>query len=558
MAVSEAQEGVVGQWGLEGIQQANSQCTLCRLRQQAERVVVGEGPPDADVMVIGEAPGADEDEAGRPFVGQAGQLLNSILSEAGVDREDLYVHNVLSCRPPNNSFPDGEDPPDICKRWPLSEIEAVRPAVVVLLGKRATEHILGETGRLRDKIGVFKDLVTPNGYECKAVVMYHPSYLLRRGESVGDENFDESVGIWSDIQSKLPALVEEGGGDVDVDKLFGRELGLISDPAIRAWCERAWASAPPYAHKAPASISGKYHPEFSLGERGLVRHTRAVVYVIRKWCEHIECSEVQRDCLVAAALMHDIIKYGDTYGEKSDRSYQQYKQHPSISADYVSDMMPPGVDEDISGCIDALIRTHMGQWGAAPPESKWEKLLHLADMLTSSRELCLDIFTGADFLNEDDQKRADLPPRDIDVTIARKATPEWFSRVFRSELAGLSKEMKDWLQRLWGRVGNVSVWDVLLAKQLHMLADRTSDLLPCATLPVLTAAAIAQPQHDKIVVSDQEEDGLVGDVVTTLVDLDSDVYEQLSFYPPQRLMFLLLILASDPAWDYRIDEGVLG
>jgi DNA polymerase len=513
-------------------------------------------------MVIGEAPGATEDEQGLPFVGQAGEVLDSIFEEAGVEREELYIHNVLSCRPPDNSFPDGEEPPDICKRWPLAEIEAIRPAVVVLLGKRATEHILGETGTLKSKIGEFKTLVTPNGYECQAVVMYHPSYLLRRGEGVGDENFDKAVSVWADIKSKLPALVDDTEGQefsvVDIQEFFGRELGWISDPVIRKWCVKAWLAAPDYAYTAPASMSGKYHPAFALGERGLVRHTRAVAYAVHRWCGRIGCSAVETDCMVAAALMHDVVKYGDTYGDRSDRSYKQYQRHASISADHVATHRPPGVDDDAAACVESLVRTHMGQWGSTPPSSKWEKLLHLADMLTSSRELCLDIFTELDFAEEADKKAAMLPPREIDVTIARKATPEWFRDTFGSDLTGLSDDLRNWLQRLWGRVGNVSVWDVLLAKKLYMLVDRILDILPDKMHPALRGAALAQPQHDKIVAEDRQQDGIVHDVVGTVMDVDSVDYGELSFYPPQRLLFLLYVLASDPAWDYRIDEGVFG
>jgi uracil-DNA glycosylase family 4 len=548
---------------IEDIQQANAQCTLCSLRQQATQVVVGNGPTDAQIMVIGEAPGAEEDDQGKPFVGASGEFLDEILSAAGVKRSDLYIHNVLSCRPPDNKFPDNEAP-NICRRWPLLEIEAIKPKVVVLLGAQAAKYILGEVGTIKHKIGQYKELVTSNGYSCLAVVMYHPSYLMRRGKDF--EEYARAIRVWSDIAQKLPGLPSSDDasvGEQDVESgevgscatdVFAQELREIADPLIREWCVLSWDAAPDYAYTAPASMSGKYHPAFALGEGGLVRHTKAVVYVVRKWCERLGFTADEKDCLVASALMHDIVKYGDTYGDKSQHSYQQYKDHPSISADHVLEHMPLGISTELAARIVTMVRRHMGQWGAEPPVDKMEKLLHLADMLVSSRELCLDIFTENDFVHEEDYHKAALPPRNVDVTVARKSTPEWFTATFRPELAAIDAGVQEWLRQLWGRVGNVSVWDILLTKRLSMLAERTFDLITEDAKTILRVAAIAQPQHGKIIETDKQDD-FVADVIDCLVGDDAN-YEERSTYPPQRMMLLINILAEDPAWDYRIDERV--
>jgi uracil-DNA glycosylase family 4 len=543
---------------LQQLVEANLQCRLCSLRHQATNVVAGVGRADADIVVIGEAPGAEEDESGLPFVGQAGKLLDSILEEAGVSRDDLYIHNVLSCRPPDNKFPIDNDAPDICRRWPLAEIEAIKPVLVVLLGSRATEFILGETGRLGGKIGQYRELVTPCGYCCKAIIMYHPSYLLRQGCKPGDDIFVKTVDLWKGIKKSIPDLISANSrdGELPADRvlnIFGDELSLISDPLVRDWCIAAWANAPEYAFHAAASISGKYHPQFALGEAGLIRHTKAVVYVVRRWAELLGLSSQTTNCVIAGALLHDIIKYGDTYGEKSERSYDQYNRHPEISAEHILLHKPESVDGIVSDVVTSLVRRHMGQWGAEPPVAQIEKLLHLADMLVSDRALCLDIFSAEDFDNEADYERSMLPERNVDVMVARKSTAEWFEKTFRAELSKLNCHQSDFVKKVWGRAGNVSVWDILLAKKLSMLSLRVFDLLPESSRPVLLAAALVHAHRANI--ADGDSTNEVADVINTLFPEDAK-YDDLTLYPPQRMMFLLSNIASDPVWDYRIDERV--
>ena len=120
-----------------------STCTKCRLSQGRTQVVYGVGDPNADLMFIGEAPGFHEDKQGEPFVGAAGQLLNQLLGEIGIAREDVYINNTVNCRPPGNRDPL-PDELEACKPWLDERVALIDPAVVVTLGNWATRYILGK------------------------------------------------------------------------------------------------------------------------------------------------------------------------------------------------------------------------------------------------------------------------------------------------------------------------------------------------------------------------------------------------------------------------------
>ncbi|HZN42671.1 MAG TPA: uracil-DNA glycosylase [Actinomycetota bacterium] len=119
-----------------------STCTRCRLSQGRTQVVYGVGDPNADLMFIGEGPGFHEDKQGEPFVGPAGQLLNQVLGEIGLRREQVYINNVVMCRPPGNRDPL-PDEIEACKPWLDERIELIDPSVVVTLGNWATRFVLG-------------------------------------------------------------------------------------------------------------------------------------------------------------------------------------------------------------------------------------------------------------------------------------------------------------------------------------------------------------------------------------------------------------------------------
>jgi len=149
-------------------------CTKCKLHQGRQHVVFGEGNPKARVMFIGEAPGAKEDQTGRPFVGPAGQLLDRILAGAmGLQRSEVYIANINKCRPPGNRAPE-PDEVAACLPFLRQQIALVRPEVIVCLGRTAAHNLLGMTEPMHALRG------RPLAYEgVPVVVTWHPAYLLR-------------------------------------------------------------------------------------------------------------------------------------------------------------------------------------------------------------------------------------------------------------------------------------------------------------------------------------------------------------------------------------------
>ncbi len=150
-----------------------SACIACRLSEGRRHVVFGSGNPDAELMLVGEGPGAEEDRQGLPFVGPAGELLTRILRAIDVDRDDVYIANVVKCRPPRNRDPEGDEVA-ACRSFLERQIELVQPRVLVALGRVAAQALLGTTealGRLRGRWH------TVLGVPTRAT--YHPAALLR-------------------------------------------------------------------------------------------------------------------------------------------------------------------------------------------------------------------------------------------------------------------------------------------------------------------------------------------------------------------------------------------
>ena len=158
-----------------------SSCTDCRLSETRTQVVFGVGSPKARVMFVGEAPGANEDEQGEPFVGAAGQLLDRLIEEIGLSRSEVYITNVLKCRPPNNRDPK-PDEIESCKGYLATQMELVEPEVVVTLGNFATKLILRtETG-----ITKMRGQIYDWWRGIQVVPTFHPSAALRGASSVTD------------------------------------------------------------------------------------------------------------------------------------------------------------------------------------------------------------------------------------------------------------------------------------------------------------------------------------------------------------------------------------
>ncbi|MGQ0849254.1 MAG: uracil-DNA glycosylase [Actinomycetota bacterium] len=195
-------------------------CTRCRLASTRTQVVFGVGDPQADLMLIGEAPGYNEDQQGEPFVGAAGQLLNRLLSAIGMTREDVYIANVIKCRPPNNRDPQ-QDEIDSCKDYLRGQIQLVDPQVVVSLGNFASKLLL------RTDMGITKlrGRTYPWWQGRVLIPTYHPAAALRSGERLLGEmqqDFDlarlaleESRSRKSEVQTSADGR-STGAGPADV------------------------------------------------------------------------------------------------------------------------------------------------------------------------------------------------------------------------------------------------------------------------------------------------------------------------------------------------------
>ncbi|MEA3494198.1 MAG: uracil-DNA glycosylase [Candidatus Margulisiibacteriota bacterium] len=152
-------------------------CTKCELSKGRTNVVFGEGPVPCDLMLIGEAPGADEDAQGRPFVGRSGQLLTKILESVNIKRpDDIYIANTVKCRPPNNRAPLGPEQ-DACRPYLQAQIKLIKPKIILLAGAPAVKTILKSTEPMSKLRGQWKKL--PGNEEISVMPIFHPAYLLR-------------------------------------------------------------------------------------------------------------------------------------------------------------------------------------------------------------------------------------------------------------------------------------------------------------------------------------------------------------------------------------------
>ena len=162
-------------------------CTRCKLHQQGRtQIVFGVGHPNADLMFVGEAPGADEDIQGIPFVGRAGQLLTKIIEAIGLTRDQVYIANVIKCRPPGNRNPD-PDEVDQCEPFLFQQIDIIKPKVIVALGKFAAQSLLRTSEpitRIRGREYKYRDAIL--------MPTYHPAYLLRNPASKRE--------VWEDMK----------------------------------------------------------------------------------------------------------------------------------------------------------------------------------------------------------------------------------------------------------------------------------------------------------------------------------------------------------------------
>jgi uracil-DNA glycosylase family 4 len=180
-------------------------CTRCILHKQGRKqIVFGVGNPTADLMFIGEAPGADEDQQGEPFVGRAGQLLTNMIKAMGLEREQVYIANIIKCRPPNNRTPE-RDECETCSPFLMRQIAAIKPKVIVALGAVAAKTLLAineSMANLRGRWYEFKPTGVrsndPSWTGAKLAVTYHPAFLLRDPRQKKE--------AWKDLQMVMREL----------------------------------------------------------------------------------------------------------------------------------------------------------------------------------------------------------------------------------------------------------------------------------------------------------------------------------------------------------------
>jgi DNA polymerase len=180
-------------------------CTRCKLHKQGRKqIVFGVGNPRAELMFVGEGPGAEEDMQGEPFVGRAGQLLNNMIKAMGIRREDVYIANVVKCRPPGNRTPE-RDECETCSPFLMRQIAVIKPKVMVALGAVAAKNLLAMNASMSELRGRFYDFL-PTGARSsdrswqgtKLAVTYHPAFLLRDPRQKGE--------AWKDLQMVMKYL----------------------------------------------------------------------------------------------------------------------------------------------------------------------------------------------------------------------------------------------------------------------------------------------------------------------------------------------------------------
>ena len=163
-------------------------CKKCNLHKTRQNTVFGEGDADSNIMIIGEAPGREEDEVGRPFVGRAGKLLNEFLKSINLNRDSVFIVNTIKCRPPENRDPEASEI-SACSDYLDQQINIIKPKVLVLLGKIAANRLLGEDMPMSE-LRLKKFFI--DKYDIPIIVFYHPAYILRSPS--------QKKKVWDDLQ----------------------------------------------------------------------------------------------------------------------------------------------------------------------------------------------------------------------------------------------------------------------------------------------------------------------------------------------------------------------
>ena len=173
---------------LTSLDEIIKKCKKCNLHKTRQNTVFGEGDPDSNIMIIGEAPGREEDEVGRPFVGRAGKLLNEFLKSINLNRDSVFIVNTIKCRPPENRDPEASEI-SACSDYLDQQINIIKPKVLVLLGKIAANRLLGEDMPMSE-LRLKKFFI--DKYDIPIIVFYHPAYILRSPS--------QKKKVWDDLQ----------------------------------------------------------------------------------------------------------------------------------------------------------------------------------------------------------------------------------------------------------------------------------------------------------------------------------------------------------------------
>jgi len=177
---------------LEAVREEIGDCTRCKLCEKRTKIVFGVGNPRASLVFVGEAPGADEDKQGEPFVGAAGQLLTKMINAMGLAREDVYIANIIKCRPPGNRNPE-PDEIAACEPFLRKQLAAIAPRMIVCLGKFATQTLLRSTAPISSLRGEWKT------YEgIPLMPTFHPAFLLRNPSAKRE--------VWDDLKKVMAEL----------------------------------------------------------------------------------------------------------------------------------------------------------------------------------------------------------------------------------------------------------------------------------------------------------------------------------------------------------------
>lgn len=199
---------------LSSMARALASCQRCRLAKGRTQVVFGVGNPNARVVFVGEAPGAEEDRQGEPFVGRAGQLLNAMLRACGLSRREVYIANIVKCRPPGNRDPQ-DDEAAACLPFLKRQLALIKPEIIVLLGRVAARHLLGITAPISSYRGSWRRW---EGVD--VLPTFHPAYLLRNPQAKRD--------AWEDLKQLLVRLSScSPGGKGSPEPAEGNGAGVV-------------------------------------------------------------------------------------------------------------------------------------------------------------------------------------------------------------------------------------------------------------------------------------------------------------------------------------------